>query len=434
MEEPSLLFRPEVVRAKLSRSHGEIRLDQPASGVVIAIIAVLLCAALIAFICLGTVARKARVAGITVPTTGSVGVTAPVNGVLTRVLVSEGEQVRQGQALFELSTAREGENGDIATLVSQQQELRRQALASERRLRIRQDAEARRALEEKLRNNRSESQQLDIEIDLAQRRQDLSAAGVKQFQTLHGGGFVSIAQLQQKQQDQIDAAARVGALQRSKVQLDASRLNLAAELDGMATRLETDLAQLDNSQAALDQQVVENLGKKTVLVTAPVAGIVAAIGFQTGYSISQAQSLATLIPKDREDEAAPALEVLLFVPSRTAGFIAAGQDVLIRYQAFPYQMYGLYPGRVTEVSSTPFAAAELPANLVAVVAGAAGQGGGAHASYYRVRVSLARQTIDIEGRRQSLRPGMPLEADVIQDRRRIWQWMIAPALAAKLNP
>ncbi|MEB0233304.1 HlyD family secretion protein, partial [Undibacterium sp. 10I3] len=54
------------------------------------------------------------------------------------------------------------------------------------------------------------------------------------------------------------------------------------------------------------------------------------------------------------------LEVHLYAPSRTAGFVANGQQVLIRYQAYPYQKFGLQKGTVTDISDTPFAPNELP--------------------------------------------------------------------------
>jgi membrane fusion protein len=84
------------------------------------------------------------------------------------------------------------------------------------------------------------------------------------------------------------------------------------------------------------------------------------------------------------------------------------------------------------VSATPFTPAELPANLASVVVGdlqQAVQGYSGREALYRVRVRLDRQDIDLEGRSRALQPGMSLEADIVEDRRRIWQWIISPALA-----
>ncbi|GAB3459010.1 hypothetical protein GCM10027321_15740 [Massilia terrae] len=430
--EQQALFRSEVVQARSAQAIGAIRLDQPISGMLIVATALALAAALALFIAFGSVTKKARVAGLVVPVAGSVGITAPGAGVLVRSRVSEGQWVKEGEVLFDLSTERQGVGGELTALVAQQLEVRRQALAEERRLRIQQTDEKRRELDEKLRNADTERHQLEQELDIAQRRQDLARASLKQFETLQSGGFVSSAQSRQKQEELLDVASRLASLQRTRLQLEASTLSLRAERDALANKLASDLTQIDNARAGVDQEIAENSVRRTTLVTAPKAGTVTAIGFQVGQSVNAAQTIATLIPAARRDAAAPELEAQLFVPSKMAGFIAAGQDVLIRYKAFPYQMYGLHPGRVVDVSATPFTPGELPPNLASVIVDdlqQTVQGYTGKEGLFRVRVRLARQSIETEGKARPLTPGMALDADIVEDRRRIWQWVLQPALA-----
>lgn len=123
------------------------------------------------------------------------------------------------------------------------------------------------------------------------------------------------------------------------------------------------------------------------------------------------------------------LEAMLYAPSRTAGFIKPGQKVLIRYQAFPYQKFGLHPGSIVDVSRTPFASTDIPANIAGTVLGNVSRAGHSNESLYRIRVKLDRQTIQVYGSAQSLKPGMTLEADILQDNRKIWEWIAEPLLA-----
>jgi membrane fusion protein len=48
---------------------------------------------------------------------------------------------------------------------------------------------------------------------------------------------------------------------------------------------------------------------------------------------------------------------------------------------------------------------------------------------YRIHVELASQQVMAYGEIHTLRPGMTLEADVIQDVRGIWEWVFEPLLA-----
>jgi membrane fusion protein len=385
---------------------------------------------------LGSVTKKARITGITIPVGGSISVAAPNAGLLLHSFVKEGESVVAGQALFELSTARQGQQGEITALVAQQLASRQQSLQTEQRLRSAQATEKKQALEQRLANLASEAAQLEQEVTLTQRRHALASSSVSKFQTLQAQGYVSGAQTQQKQEELIDIATRLSNLQRSQTQLQANRLALQAEQASVVNSLATDQAQLQRASASLQQEIAENHNRKASLITASQAGSITTLSSQTGQMINAGQVLATLIPgkKDGASDSADSaiLEAHLYAPSRSAGFVAIGQQVLIRYQAYPYQKFGLQQGTVIDVSKTPFAPNELPASLASTILSNAQQniqGFNSNEALYRIKVRLDKQAINAYGQLQSLKAGMTLEADVVQDRRRIWEWVMEPVLA-----
>ena len=118
--EDSPLFRPEVTAALSQQWMGAIRLAQPVSSWLIAGVATIIAAILITFITVGSITKKARVTGITIPVGGSISVAAPNAGLFIKSYVKEGDQVVAGQILFELSNERQGEKGEITALVAQQ--------------------------------------------------------------------------------------------------------------------------------------------------------------------------------------------------------------------------------------------------------------------------------------------------------------------------
>ncbi|MBI3285720.1 MAG: HlyD family efflux transporter periplasmic adaptor subunit, partial [Burkholderiales bacterium] len=330
------LFRPEVTLALSQQSLGAIRLAQPLSASLIAAVAVLVAAALIAYLTLGSVSKKARVAGVTVPAGGSLSIAAPNAGVLLRSLVAEGQQVIAGQPLFVLSTARVGEQGEITALVAQQLA----SLEAEQRLRNSQYRDKKQALSLRLANLATEASQLEQEISLAQRRLSLANDSLHKFQTLQASGYVSSAQSQQKQEELLDLASRLSNLQRNKLQLNANRLALQAEHAELGNSLAAEQAQLNRALASLQQEIAENRNRKASLITAAQAGSITTISIQPGQTVAGGQVLATLIPAAARQQ----LEAHLYAPSRSAGFVATGQPVLLRYQAYPYQKFGLQKG------------------------------------------------------------------------------------------
>jgi membrane fusion protein len=53
---------------------------------------------------------------------------------------------------------------------------------------------------------------------------------------------------------------------------------------------------------------------------------------------------------------------------------------------------------------------------------------------YRIKVRLAQQGIQAYGQTHPLKPGMTLEADIVQDHRTLWEWMFEPLLALRQRP
>ncbi|MFZ6767142.1 biotin/lipoyl-binding protein [Undibacterium sp. Di26W] len=120
MSNSSPLFRPEVTAALSSQWMVSVRLAQPASASLIAIVAMLIAAALIAYITFGSITKKARVTGITVPVDDQLSVAASNAGILLNTHVKEGEPVKAGQVLLTIYIERQNSQGEITALVAQQ--------------------------------------------------------------------------------------------------------------------------------------------------------------------------------------------------------------------------------------------------------------------------------------------------------------------------
>jgi membrane fusion protein len=77
-----------------------------------------------------------------------------------------------------------------------------------------------------------------------------------------------------------------------------------------------------------------------------------------------------------------------------------------------------------------------PAELPPQLAGIAGQADGSTAPggsrpepIYRIVVRLARQDVQAYGQHFALQPGMALQADVLLERRRLFEWVLDPLYA-----
>jgi membrane fusion protein len=281
----SPLFRQEVTSFLGQQWLGTIRLTQPLSSWLIAGVALAITSVFIAFVLFGSVTKKAHVTGVLVPSTGSLGISTPNAGILIRNYVTEGQQVRAGEPLFELSSERQGSNGELTALIAQQLNNRAHSLESERGLRIAQHDERKAALTQRLHGLDAEGVQLEQEAELVKRRLALAQQSLGKYETLQASGYVSAAQTQQQQEALIDLKARLSNLGRNAAELRASRQDVASEMSTLTTALATDLAQLQRTRAALEQEIAENNNRKSILITAPQSGTVTTITYQAGQAL-----------------------------------------------------------------------------------------------------------------------------------------------------
>lgn len=104
------------------------------------------------------------------------------------------------------------------------------------------------------------------------------------------------------------------------------------------------------------------------------------------------------------------------MPTRAAGFIKEGQAVRLLYDAFPYQKFGFFNGQVETVSKSVIPASDLTiAPLL-------------QEPIFVVSVRLDSQYVQAEQDKFPLQSGMSLSADLILEKRAIWEWMLAPFL------
>jgi membrane fusion protein len=134
--------------------------------------------------------------------------------------------------------------------------------------------------------------------------------------------------------------------------------------------------------------------------------------------VPEGLALVSLLP------AGAGMQAQLYAPSSALGFIAVGQLVQLRLQAYPYQQFGALAGKVSQVALAPVP----PAELASVVPLAQRPPESAAEPLYRVTVTLPQQTLWAAGAERPLLAGMQLEADVLLERRRLIEWLFEPLL------
>lgn len=426
----SSLFRTEVSEAKQASWLGGIHLAHNPRFSLIAGIALALAGALVAFGAWGKVARKVRMAGVLIPPQGMLELSAATSGVLSHIAIKQGDAVSAGQTLFVFNTDKISLHGSTTALLDMQLSERQRSLLAERQARQAQYQLRASSLESRISALGLELIQSQQEHALLLRRVELSNKTWLRYQQMTAEGFVSEIQSQNKQEELLDLKVRQENTHRNTLALQREQDQTQSEKLTLANQLQIELNQLDRTLASLQQEQVENQSRKSSTLLAPQSGVVSTLHVPLGAFIQAGQTVASFIPQGNlqthsQSVSAQGLIAYLYAPTRTSGFIKPGQAVWMRLSAYPYQKFGLSKGHVTQVSGTPIAPQDLPHGLgTALLASAQSS-----EPLYRIQVQLEAQHMLAYNEAHPLKPGMTLEADVVQDIRQVWQWVFEPLLA-----
>jgi membrane fusion protein len=427
------LFRREVVRHRRQQWLGTIRIARPLGFAWSTTLAAAIGIAMVWFSACGHITRKTTLKGFLLPRSGLFKVVAPQDGVVDSLLVREGDTVLKGQALAIVRSERKLASGrDVGSAGKATLDERATNLSAERNIAQAQALQRRRSLDAKLRSLLAEEAQSVLELRTVQHRVRLAADGQARVGQLAAEGYVSASQAQQKHEELLDHQLREQASAKGLESLRREILSTRNALEAEALDQQARQAQFAAALASLQHLAVEEESKSGTTIVAPRAGTVMALAvLNPGEHLNAGQMLLALAPHEDNNPAAspsaPTLEAHLFAPNAAVGFLHAGQAVNIRYTAFPFQKFGLASGSITAVGRSPI-------SPDAADTGSWPLGVPITEPVFRILVRLNTQALAAHGRPRTLAPGMTLEADVLQERRTILEWLLEPLLAAAAVP
>lgn len=406
------LFRDEAVQAQRPQALGTVRLATPVSQQIWGICAAVATIAIAAWLWFGHYTQREHVAGSLVPQAGLLTVTARAAGDIAAIKVNPGQRVHAGQALIvvsgdQSSTALGDTDAVVAASLRQQQAQVNATLAALPEQTSDQASDLRRRVA------MLNAQVGQVGAQLALLRQEATAATelVRKAEPLKKRGIISTIEWDSYQANALNDQSALKQLASQRLTIEQQRSQLDAQLQQLPLNAAATAHQLRGQLAQLAASTAQNDVARESVLRASRAGTVASLLVEPGQAVEPGQSLVSILPKGSP------LEARLLVPSSAIGFVRAGTPVLLHYQAFPYQKFGVQHGIVTEVSRTALTQAEVT-NLLGQQVPAV--------PLYRVDVKLADQSINAYGKRRALLPGMALDADLLLDRRRMIQWIFEP--------
>jgi membrane fusion protein len=407
------LFRKEAVDYRQQRLYGEIILATPLSTKILAVLVGAIVLSIFLLLILGSYSRRETLQGWLTPDTGLARIVPPESGVIGDLFVHEDEAVAAGSPLFTINIASDvGTASTIATrvldqLAVEQRDLEQQLTAIGQTSKVRQ-----REASERIVRLHQQADQVRHEEDLQQERTTFAEQQLKQIRALAEKGFIPMTDYNKRQDELWSRNQEIEELKRRRLEIENELGRLQQEVQTLPYQLTEDSSVIKEHLANLETRRALAERSRQITIRAPLSGTVATMTARLGKFVSPAREEMVLLPSGGK------LQAILYAPTKAAGFLEQGQEVRLRFDAFPFQKYGSAIGRIVNVSHTILSAteAEIPLPDSSPV--------------YRVTVSIPDSTFHSWGKSFPLQAGMTIKADAILERRGLWELFFEPVIIA----
>lgn len=413
---------------------------------------IMFCTALATWSVVARIDEVGRAQGRLVPQGEAYKVSPVVSGKIANIYVQEGQPVRAGQVVASLDNtiALNRVQWSVQANTNYEKELlQTESLIDKARLEaqtrlaiataeIRAQEAAIAQAEAKIQSqataitqaeNRAATGQMvlaQLQADLASQRERLA-----RFEYLANEGALAREQVFQAQQQlndrQRSLTQQLGEIQQSQAESQRMRSELqqvVAEARRLRAELNRKYAEANNAQLQSQQAIQQLMVQKTQLqakmqqnqkqlvqaraelnqltLRAPADGYVSALNIRRTGEVAQAgQPIAEIAP-----QGAP-LILSAALPTREAGLVKVGDRTQIKFDAYPYQDYGIISGKVTAISPD----IKFDEKLGAV---------------YRVEIALDSNSVTKDQQTIPLKAGQTATAEIIVRHRRIADVLLDP--------
>ncbi|HFG1962735.1 TPA: HlyD family secretion protein [Vibrio cholerae] len=360
------------------------------------------------------VPRKETVKGFLIPDRGLVKVYPGRAGTLDALYVSEGDYVEKGRPIAKIVNSEKLTSG-LEFSEALNKEIEQQIVALREEIGIFDE------IYHKEMNNFL-AQKSDVESSLnalvkvkntTARRLRIKDEQLKRHKHLLGSGHISISEFSSSEERYLELLGTHEQIEQdiSELMIQLSQIDSSIQLLPTNKRLKSvakmrEISGLQAKQYDLSSQAA-------IITSAPESGYITTIQPSIGSRVNSQSPLLRIIPEGSR------LDIELFLPTKSAGFIKIGDEVKVRFEAFPYQKFGMVSGSITSIDKSLILPDEERAPIYITE------------PVYRVKAKLERQSINAFGQQFPLKVGMLADADIILERRSIFEWMLEPMLAVR---
>lgn len=410
------LYRTEAIEYKRHHWRGKALLLAGLPAWLIVLLSTLFLIALIVAVIFCKFTQRIDVKGEVITLPHSINVFSPQQGFIIKQYVKIGDLVKKNQPLYEIDVSRNTSSGNVSA--AQVESINEKIYNSEEIIKklVHNKKQTLNALNEQLKTS---TDSLKVTIRMLQNTQ----AGLKKmhdnlasYDKYLSDGLITKDQYNYQHSLYFQQQSAYQSLVSQKMQLESQITQLNSDKVTKAADFDNQISSQYNQTNDYKNQLIESNANGNLIVKATADGRIESLSATQGQTVDNGSSLAQIKPIGNVE-----YYLILWLPNNSIPYLKIGDSINIRYDAFPADKFGQFPGEIISISSMPASRQEM-SEYTNVNNGSTQQ----ELALYKAIVKLKDKEFSYKGKTLSLSNGLKAQAVVFLEERPLYMWMFTP--------
>ena len=410
------IYRKEAIEYKKIHWKGKALLLAGIPAWLVTLLASLFLIALVLSLIFCTFTQRIDVRGEVITLPHSVNVFAPQQGFVVNQHVKVGDIVNKGQPLYELDVSRNTINGNVSAA---QIEVINEKIANAEDIiskLTRNKAETLTALDKQLKTTSASLAETNRMLATTQVGLNKMHTNLSSYDKYLKDGLITKDQYNYQHSLYFQQQSAYQSLVTQKMQLESQLTQTNSDKITKAADFDNQISSQHNQINDYKNQLVESNANGNLIIKATTNGKIESLAVTKGQMVENGSSLAQIKPTGDIE-----YYLILWLPNNTIPYVKPGDTINIRYDAFPADKFGQFPGKVISISSVPASRQEM-AEYTNVNNGTSQQ----ELALYKAIIKIKDKTFNYNGKTLTLSNGLKAQAVVFLEERPLYMWRFTP--------
>ena len=410
------IYRKEAIEYKKNHWKGKALLLAGIPAWLVTLLASLFLIALVLSLIFCTFTQRIDVRGEVITLPHSVNVFAPQQGFVVNQHVKVGDIVNKGQPLYELDVSRNTINGNVSAA---QIEVINEKIANAEDIISKlthNKAETLTALDKQIKTTSASLAETNRMLATTQVGLNKMHTNLSSYDKYLKDGLITKDQYNYQHSLYFQQQSAYQSLVTQKMQLESQLTQTNSDKTTKAADFDNQISSQHNQINDYKNQLVESNANGNLIIKATTNGKIESLAVTKGQMVENGSSLAQIKPTGDIE-----YYLILWLPNNTIPYVKPGDTINIRYDAFPADKFGQFPGKVISISSVPASRQEM-AEYTNVNNGTSQQ----ELALYKAIIKIKDKTFNYNGKTLTLSNGLKAQAVVFLEERPLYMWMFTP--------